>query len=128
MQIAHVALWTTDLERATAFWSTLFGAVPGDLYRSERRPGFASRFLRLPDGPTLELMTGPWLDRAADPGEERPGWAHVAISVGSEAAVREFAARLEREGALVSAPRWTGDGFYEAVVRDPDGNLVEITV
>ena len=127
MHIAHVALWTADLDRATAFWSTIFGAVPGDLYQSQRRPGFASRFLRFPDGPTLELMTAPWIPAADAPGEERPGWAHVAISVGSEAAVRELATRLEREGALASAPRWTGDGFYEAVVRDPDGNLVEIT-
>ncbi|HEE0241674.1 TPA: glyoxalase/bleomycin resistance/extradiol dioxygenase family protein, partial [Serratia marcescens] len=31
------------------------------------------------------------------------------------------------EGILLSAPRWTGDGFYEAVIRDPDGNAIEIT-
>ena len=29
---------------------------------------------------------------------------------------------------VVSEPRTTGDGYYESVVRDPDGNLVEITV
>jgi lactoylglutathione lyase len=26
-----------------------------------------------------------------------------------------------------SGPRVTGDGYYEAVVRDPDGNAVEVT-
>ena len=28
---------------------------------------------------------------------------------------------------IISEPRLTGDGYYEAVVADPDGNLVEIT-
>jgi lactoylglutathione lyase len=27
----------------------------------------------------------------------------------------------------VSGPRETGDGYYEAVVEDPDGNALEIT-
>ena len=30
-------------------------------------------------------------------------------------------------GLLASPPRWTGDGFYEAVTSDPEGNLIEIT-
>jgi lactoylglutathione lyase len=29
--------------------------------------------------------------------------------------------------AVESGPRDTGDGYYEAVVLDPDGNAVEIT-
>jgi lactoylglutathione lyase len=128
MRITHIALWTADLERMTAFWAEMFDAIPGGLYHSARRPGFSSRFLRLPEGPTLELMTAPWLAGDIDPGRERPGWAHVAISVGSESKVRDLAARLTEEGALVSPPRLTGDGYYEAVVRDPDGNLIEITV
>ncbi|MDU6390501.1 MAG: glyoxalase/bleomycin resistance/extradiol dioxygenase family protein, partial [Pantoea sp.] len=27
---------------------------------------------------------------------------------------------------LVSPARVTGDGYYEAIIRDPDGNLIEI--
>lgn len=127
MGIAHVALWTRDLARAVAFWESYFGAEAGAPYRSARRPGFESRFLRLGDGAALEIMTGPWLPVEAMPGEEQPGWAHVAVSVGSEQAVQALAARLEEAGLLVSPPRWTGDGFYEAVARDPDGNLVEVT-
>jgi len=26
------------------------------------------------------------------------------------------------------SPRWTGDGYYESVVLDPDGNQVELMV
>jgi len=37
--------------------------------------------------------------------------------------------RLSDAGHLViDGPRSTGDGYYESVVLDPDGNRVEITV
>lgn len=127
MKIAHVALWCRDLERAVAFWEKYFGAVAGAPYASARRPGFVSRFIRLAEGAELELMSAPWLEEGAPPAVERPGWAHVTISLGSEAAVDALAARLSADGLLVAAPRHTGDGFYEAVAQDPEGNLVEIT-
>ena len=125
--ITHVALWTRDLEAIARFWSSFFGAEVGEIYESRRRSGFRSRFLRLGDGPAFEIMEGPWVE-SADPAEERIGLAHVALSLGSEQAVDAMAARAEAEGILVAKPRWTGDGFYEAVVRDPDGNLIEITI
>ena len=127
MKIAHVALWCRDLERAVAFWEKYFGAVAGAPYASARRPGFVSRFVRLAEGAELELMSAPWLEEGAPPAVERPGWAHVAISLGSEAAVDALAVRMESIGLLVSPPRRTGDGFYEAVIHDPEGNRVEIT-
>ena len=127
MKIAHVALWCRDLERAVGFWETYFGAVAGPLYASARRPGFVSRFVRLAEGAELELMSAPWLDDPAPAGAERAGWAHVAISLGSEAAVDALSARLSADGFLLAAPRHTGDGFYEAVAIDPEGNLIEIT-
>ncbi|WP_207458948.1 VOC family protein [Azospirillum sp. SYSU D00513] len=126
VRIAHVALWTPDIDRSAEFWQRHFGAEVGPLYHSARRPGFTSRFLKLAGGAELELMAAPWVEREGY-AEERHGWAHVAVSVGSEEQVRALAARLEGEGLLVSAPRMTGDGYYEAVVRDPDGNFVEIT-
>ncbi|VTR35008.1 Uncharacterised protein [Serratia fonticola] len=58
---------------------------------------------------------------------KRVGWAHIALSLGSEALVDELAQRAKQEGILQAAPRWTGDGFYEAIIRDPDGNAIEIT-
>ena len=125
MRIGHVALWTRDLESAAAFWTRYFGATVGEPYRSQRRPGFISRFVTLPGGGKFELMTGPWI---ADPSSgERVGWDHVAISLGDAAAVDALAARCESDGCLVSPPRKTGDGFYEAVVAMPDGTRIEIT-
>jgi len=29
---------------------------------------------------------------------------------------------------IIGEPRWTGDGFYESAITDPDGNTVEITI
>lgn len=128
MIVSHVALWTRDLESIARFWSSFFGAAVGEIYESRRRPGFRSRFLTLGNGPTIEIMEGPWV-APGDPAEvERAGFAHVALSLGSEQAVDAMAAHAEAKGILVAKPRWTGDGFYEAVIRDPDGNLIEITV
>ena len=135
LRIAHVALWTRDvegLERLRAFYERHFGARAGALYRSTRQAGFASYFLSFASGAQLELMTLP--DGAASALEPhdregpRKGYAHLALSLGSTAAVDALTARLGAEGVRVlSPPRWTGDGYYESVVADPDGNVVELT-
>ncbi|OJF96111.1 glyoxalase/bleomycin resistance/extradiol dioxygenase family protein [Pararhizobium antarcticum] len=127
MRIAHVALWTDDLDRLCAFWETTFDAIAGDRYESRNRPGFSSRFLTLKDGPSLEIMQGPWI-AAPETMPERAGYAHIALSLGSRQAVDALADAAASKGILSSPARMTGDGFYEAVLRDPDGNLIEITV
>ncbi|GAC1040427.1 VOC family protein [Rhizobium sp. No.120] len=126
MRIAHTALWTHDLDTAADFWKTYFGATVGEAYRGSRRPGFISRFVSLPGSDDeIELMTGPWL--FPDPHGERIGWDHIAISLGSKAAVDALAERCRTDGCLKSESRMTGDGFYEAVITMPDGTPVEIT-
>lgn len=125
IRVAHVAIWTTDIDRLCGFWARVFGAKVGAAYHSRNRPGFTSRFLSFTDGPTLEVMSGPWV--APSPLGERCGYAHLALSVGSRQKVDAIAQAMEAEQALLSGPRWTGDGFYEAVIRDPEGNLIEIT-
>ena len=123
--IAHAAIWTTDLNRMCAFWERVFGVTVGQLYESKNRVGFKSRFLSFPSGPTIEVMAGPWVtERERD---ETVGYAHLAISLGSQAAVDELATLMRSEARLASGPRWTGDGYYEAVIVDPDSNLIEIT-
>lgn len=127
MQVAHIALWTNNLEQAAAFWQEHFNATVGEAYHSKRREGFISHFVTLAHGPALELMTLPGLADKPPREDNRTGWAHIAISLGSVEAVDKMVAALEPTGALVHAARWTGDGFYEAVIADPDGNLIEIT-
>lgn len=56
------------------------------------------------------------------------GLTHFAISVRSEELVNTITERLRAGNYLVqSEPRTTGDGYYESVVLDPEGNLIEIT-
>jgi len=127
MRIEHVAIWTRDLERLRTFYERYFGARAGRRYASTTRPGFFSYFLTFPDGGgRLELMTLQSL--AAGPQAPAVGYAHVAVAVGSPAAVEALTARLRGDGVrVVSEPRLTGDGYFESVVEDPDGNAVEIT-
>lgn len=125
MKIAHVALWTRNLEAQVAFWQQVFNGRSNDRYLSKNRPGFASHFITLAEGPTVELMTVPDLpDAPAQP--EFVGWAHIALDVGSKADVDRMAAQARLNGTLLSPPRMTGDGFYEAVIADPDGNRIEL--
>ncbi|HCT7983839.1 TPA: VOC family protein [Serratia liquefaciens] len=126
MKIAHVALWTRDIDAQVTFWQRYFDGVAGEQYVSRNRPGFVSHFVSLAAGPTLEIMSLPDL-LSAEQASERVGWAHIALSVGEESRVDQLAQRAQQEGILQAAPRWTGDGFYEAIIRDPDGNAIEIT-
>jgi lactoylglutathione lyase len=126
VRIEHVALWTRDLERLRAFYERWFDARAGETYENAER-GFVSYFLTFESGARLELM------RMASTPDGAPaqsiGLAHLAISVGSEQRVDELTAALAREGhEVLDGPRRTGDGYYESVVLDPDGNRIEITV
>lgn len=133
MRIEHIALWTADLERMRAFYEQWFGAVAGPLYENPAK-GFRSFFLRFSDGARLELMQRADVpDQAIPDGENaRPaqaGYAHFALSLGSPAAVDALAEAMSAAGRpIIDGPRTTGDGYYECVIADPDGNRIEITV
>ena len=126
MRIDHIALWTHDLERLRAFYESYFGAVSGPRYENPRKQ-FQSYFLRFESGARVELMQRPGLSPAV-PGP-CVGYAHLAVAVGSEREVDQLTARLARDGyPVLDGPRRTGDGYYESVIADPDGNSIEITV
>lgn len=125
MRLHHVATWVADVDVAAEFWARYFGAVVGEKYSSKRQIGFVSRFATIGSPPLrIELMSKPGLQVSH---VENCGWAHIALSLGSESAVDEAAARFGTEKMLLSGPRWTGDGYYEAVVGGPDGLIIEIT-
>lgn len=129
IRIEHVAVWTRDLEGMRGFYERWFGAVAGDKYISKRLP-FESYFLRFADGARLEIMRLPELqDRVGDVGHPAVGWVHIAISVGSRERVDSLTRDLREAGiTVIGEPRVTGDGYYESVIVDPDGNQIEITV
>jgi lactoylglutathione lyase len=129
MRIEHVAIWTKDIERLRSFYQTYFQASAGPRYVNERKQ-FMSYFLSFASGARLEIMVKPQLVQSSDNADAPPtGYAHLALSLGSREAVDSMAERFRREGhPVVDGPRQTGDGYYECVVLDPDGNRIEITV
>lgn len=94
LRIDHVAIWTADLERLKSFYVTHFGAVAGARYENPAR-GFRSYFLSFAGGARLELMSIEGL-HAIDHVEPRAGYAHLAVSVGSQHAVDALTERLVR--------------------------------
>lgn len=128
MKITHAALWSADLERARRFYETWFGGRAGARYDNPRT-GFASYFVAFDGGAKLELMQMPGIAPRPDLGDgQMLGLAHLAFDVGSSADVDALTARLRDAGhRVLDGPRTTGDGYYESVVLDPDGNRVEIT-
>lgn len=59
----------------------------------------------------------------------RTGFIHIAFSVGSKEKVNELTACLKADGYdVLSAPRTTGDGYYESCIVGIEGNQIELTV
>jgi lactoylglutathione lyase len=123
--IEHVALWVRDLDGMREFYVASLGGESGALYENART-GFRSYFVSFGGGARLELMSRPSPPDPV-PAARETGYAHVAFRLGSREAVDAAVARLESQGvAIVGRPRVTGDGYYEAVIADPEGNRVEL--
>jgi lactoylglutathione lyase len=129
MRIEHVAFWTEQLERLVDFYEKYFGAAAGAKYVNPAK-GYESHFLSFEGGARIEVMRSSTLNPVKHaPGAQRMGLAHLAISVGSLPRVEELTTRLKKDGfEVVDGPRHTGDGYFESVVLDPDGNRIEITI
>ena len=127
MKIEHLAIWVSDLEASKAFYTTYFQARPGEKYINPQKK-FTSYFLSFEGGARLELMHRPDIARIFDAGKEALGLTHFAISVGAKTRVDDLTEKLRKDGhTIVGEPRTTGDGYYESVVLDPEGNRIEIT-
>lgn len=120
--IEHVALWVNDLESMKNFYTLNFNARAGEKYIN-RTKKFSSYFISFSNGTRLELMHQP--ERLS----ENISQNHIALSVGSKKEVDTLTTTLIKRGInQVSVPRTTGDGYYESVFKDPEGNIIEITI
>lgn len=126
MKIEHIALYVSDIKKSREFFEKYFGAKANDIY-DNTKTGFSSYFLSFDGGARLEIMNRPECAEKSS-SQYSYGYAHIAIAVGSREKVDMLTARLEADGYTVCGrPRTTGDGYYESVVLDGDGNLIEIT-
>jgi lactoylglutathione lyase len=129
MKIEHLAIWVDDLEAMRMFYLTYFDVKSGEKYTNTKK-GFASYFLMFGESKTrLEIMHRQDITDIPNRRGLMKGIAHFAISVGSKDAVNQLTERLRADKYIIeSEPRTTGDGYYESVVLDPEGNYVEICV
>lgn len=126
MKIEHVAIWVNDLEGMRDFYKQYFGGEENRLYHNPKKQ-FESYFITFEGGARLELMRQVGIDDALQ--TQTIGYAHIAFSVGSKEKVNELTSTLGEAGyPVLNGPRTTGDGYYESVVSDPEGNQIEITI
>ena len=127
MKIDHIAMWTYNLEGLRNFYMHYFDASSGEIYYNHSRE-FRSYVLNFDGDCGLEIMEMPNIPKSKnDPKKQFSGIIHFAIKVGSRSEVSRKTDLLRNDGfKIISEPRTTGDGFYESVVLDPDGNRVEI--
>jgi len=128
MKIEHIAIWVSNLEQMRTFYEQYFNAKAGEKYANPNK-NFTSYFLSFEEGTRLELMHKPEISSAENHGKELLGFTHFAVSIGSKEKVDALTEQLRKDGLrIVGAARTTGDGYYESVVLDPEGNRIEITI
>ena len=153
MKIEHVAIWVKDIDKVCEFYRKYFGGVVQPLYHNPAKQ-FTSRFITFEDGARLEIMHRPdvsdnvgtltesksdmlTLDHAGVQAHRRDTrhrmfhveQFHISFSVGSKEKVDSLTQQMSDDGiTIVGQPRTTGDGYYESVVLDPEGNRIEITI
>lgn len=126
MRIEHIAIYVSDIDKTVEFYVRFFHAHATAAYRNANTL-FQSRFLTFESGARVEVMNRPNL--GAKGNSLCLGYNHFAISVGSQNKVDELYHVFQANGVeIVSPPRFTGDGYYECCISDPDGNLIEITI
>ncbi len=125
MILDHIALYVEDLELMRAFYQRHFGATANEKYHN-RRTGLQTYFLSFEGGARLEIMQRPQMSPRAS-GEHTLGYTHISIKLGSTEKVDQLSRELQANGCpLLNGPRLTGDGYYECVLSDPEGNLIEL--
>ena len=127
MKIEHIAIWTSDLEKMKDFYLHFFELESNEKYYNPKKE-FSSYFLSFEEGARIELMHRPDISEFMDNMDAQLGLTHFAISVGSKEKVDAFTETIRKNGfKVIGEPRTTGDGYYESVIADPEGNLIEIT-
>ena len=126
MRIEHVAVYVSNLEKMRSFYCQYFGGTSNQGYENPIS-GLKTYFLSFSDGSRLELMKRPDVISGTNH-ELQLGLCHLAFDVGCREQVDHLTKEIKEDGYTVFAqPRITGDGYYESVILDPEGNRIEIT-
>ena len=128
MRIEHLAIWVHDLEKVKEFYIKYFEMKCGEKYTNIKK-NFSSCFLSFEGASTrIEIMSQPDITDLSGKHSVFFGLTHFSISVGSKMKVDQLTEKLRFDGyKIIGEPRTTGDGYYESVIEDCEGNWVEIT-
>jgi lactoylglutathione lyase len=127
MKIDHIALWVDDLEKMRNFYLQYFDTASGELYINPAKK-FSSYFISFYGGGSrIELMNRQDIVKInATPGLTI-GLTHLAVTAGNSTIVNEMVELFRKDGyKIIGEPRISGDGYYEAVILDPENNVVEL--
>ncbi len=118
--IGYITLGTNDLERAVAFYDSLFALLGAGRFMED--PGHFVAWAVAPDKPAISVTT-PWDGKPAT----RGNGTMVALVVDSQEKVNEVYARAIELGAQDEGPPGPRmDGFYAGYFRDLDGNKLNV--
>jgi lactoylglutathione lyase len=125
MKIDHIAIWTNDLEKEKEFFLKYFDCTVNEKYTNQEKQ-FSSYFISFDDGGgRIELMKKEGIRAVSMERHKRLN--HFAIDLGNRANVDKLTDKMESDGIIIAGrPRVTGDGYYESVILDPEGNRVEL--
>lgn len=128
MKIEHIAIWVNDLDKVKDFYVKYFDMKCSKKYVNSQKK-FSSFFLSFEGAFTrIEIMNRPDIVEIEGKHSSTFGLTHFSISVGGKKKVDELTEIFRKDGyIIVGEPRTTGDGYYESVVEDCEGNWVEIT-
>ena len=123
MKLDHIGIEVQDLYRMELFYRTVLGFSPRYRYESTNTPGLRTVFLERA-GLRLELLERPRAEASPQP---RPVTGHLALGVADVDGECRRILATGFPGLTAQAPRDTGDGFREAELRDPEGNVIELS-
>jgi len=122
----HVAINVRDVQRSVQWYGDVLGFAPLFPYDTD---DFNRRIIRHPGGTVLGLTRHNHPDADDEFSERRTGLDHLAFAVESEAALENWAARLDAAGVQHSGVKITpATGSALIAFRDPDNIQLEFYV
>jgi lactoylglutathione lyase len=129
MNIDHVAIWTSELEKLKDYYIKYFNGKSNTKYTNNEKH-FESYFISFDTGTRLELMQMPGIPDNLNDIIERQylGIIHLSFGMENMELVNEKCSELRRDGfKILKGPRKTGDGYWEFETLDPDNNRIEVS-
>jgi lactoylglutathione lyase len=129
MNIDHVAIWTSQLEKLKDYYVKYFIGKSNRKYINNEKH-FESYFISFDTGTRLELMQMPGIPHNLNDTIEKQylGIIHLSFGMENMDLVNEKCSELKSAGfKILKGPRKTGDGYWEFETLDPDNNRIEVS-